>query len=298
MKKLILTAALAISTIGLFAQGSDQLISKKGEMYLPESGDWSISFSATPFLTYFGGLLSNNGAVAPVLGFTNGGQTVNQTIIGKYFVDNQTDYRGLLRIGINSQGIDNYVTANPTVPPATTQQYVKDHAAYAQHFIGLGAGYEKRKGKTRLQGYYGGEFMFFLSGASDTYTYGNSFDKNDQNLISTPWGGPLGITPAAGALTNSRPLSITQGSTFGINLQGFIGIEYFFMPKISVGGEYTWGITFASTTDGSVNTESANGTSSTTTTTNQGGGSLFSLDSGLNTVWGNSGGNLYINFHF
>ncbi len=290
MKKIILTAALAITTFGLFAQGSDQLISKKGEMYLPESGDWSISFSAAPFLNYFGAFLSNAGGVSPKAGFLNG----NQTIIGKYYVDNQTAYRGLLRIGINSMGQDNLVLTD-----GSTTAYSTDHAAWAQHFVGLGAGMEKRRGKGRLQGYYGADFMFFLSGSSNTYTYGNAFTSTYPNPTTTQWGGPNGITPSGLNISGTRTLSSATGSTFGLSLQGFIGFEYFFMPKISVGGEYTWGIMFSSTGQGSMSTEASNGTGgSTTTTTNTGGSSMFSLDSGLNTAWGASNGDLYINFHF
>ncbi len=303
MKKIILTAALAITTIGLFAQGSttttttapaaagSELLSKKGEVFLPEAGDWAISFSATPFLNYFGAFLSNNGAQSPALNFLNG----QQTIMGKYYVDNKTAYRALVRIGINSQGQDNIVSANNSTVASPT--YVTDHGQYSQHFVGLGAGYEMRRGKTRLQGYYGAEFMFFLSGASDTYTYGNAYDATHQNVSLTNWGGANGITPTNG-FGGSRTLAADGGSTFGINLQGFIGFEYFFMPKISVGGEYTWGITFASTGEGTLSVENANGTTSTTTTTNTGGSSNFSLDSGINSVWGGSNANLYITFHF
>ncbi|MGP8214800.1 MAG: hypothetical protein ACLQQ4_04480 [Bacteroidia bacterium] len=312
MKKLILTATLAICALGLFAQGSDQLISKKGEMYLPESGDWSISFSADPFLNYFGNFLSSAGNHAPVLAFPDGN---TNTIMGKYFVDNQTAYRGILRIGINSAGQDNYVNEDVTTaptPPALPST-VTDHASWAQHFVGLGAGYEKRRGKTRLQCYYGGEFMFFLAGSSYTYTYGNAYTSTFQSPNSTTWSAPSptanlanpSITPigSGGPGTNiegdvGRLLSVDYGSTFGLNLQGFIGFEYFFMPKISVGGEYTWGITFSSTGKGTENLEVANGSASTTVSASTGASSTFSLDSGLNSVWGNSGGDLYINFHF
>jgi len=296
MKKIILTAALAITSLGLFAQGSDQLVSKKGEMYLPESGDWAISFSASPFLQYAGNLFSGATAtnIAPAANFLNG----NQTIMGKYFVDNQTAYRALVRIGINSMGQDNIVSANGST--LTSPTYATDHAAWAQHFVGLGAGYEKRRGKTRIQGYYGAEFMFFLSGTSNTYTYGNSFSTTYPNPTSTNWGGNNGIV-ANGTLVNSngRVLTNDQGSTFGISLQGFIGVEYFFMPKVSIGAEYTWGINFSSTGQGSMSTEAlTSGSSSTTTTTNTGGSSMFSLDSGINSVWGGSNANLYITFHF
>jgi len=297
MKKMIVTAALAITSLSLFAQGSDQLVSKKGEQYLPEAGDWAISFSATPILQYVGNMFSGATAtnVAPAANFLN----ANQTIIGKYFVDNQTAYRGLLRIGINSMGQDNIVAQDGS----TTGGTVTDHASWAQHFVGLGAGIEKRRGKTRLQGYYGAEFMFFLAGTSNTYTYGNAYNSTYQAPTSTTWGNVAGgnqnnITATGSAPAASRILTNTQGGTFGISLQGFIGVEYFILPKISLGAEYTWGINFQSTAQGSMSVEAANGTSSTTTTTNTGGASMFSLDSGINTVWGGSNANLYLTFHF
>ena len=49
MKKSILAVAVLLGTSATFAQ---DLTSKKGETYLPESGDWSISIDATPLLGY------------------------------------------------------------------------------------------------------------------------------------------------------------------------------------------------------------------------------------------------------
>jgi hypothetical protein len=292
MKKIILTAALAISTLGLFAQGSDQLISKKGEMYLPEAGDWAISFNAVPFLNYIGNFLTSSAAgnTAPVANFLNG----NQTIMGKYFVDNQTAYRAIVRIGINHTGMDNLVTdetyTGTGVPPTVT-----DHWSYAQHFIGLGAGMEKRRGKTRLQGYYGAELMFFLTGSSNAYTYGNAYNSTYGmgGQSTTNWT----TSPPTVTTGLSRVTENDMGSTFGVNLLGFIGFEYFFMPKVSVGAEYTWGLTFSSTGQGTLTTESYT-TSDMSVTTHTGGSSSFSFDNGINSAFGTGGGSLYINFHF
>jgi hypothetical protein len=305
MKRNILTVALALTTLSVFAQGTTTttttsattvtttgapIVSKKGEVYLPEAGDWAISFSAAPFLNYLGNFMSGytgGSNVAPTAQFLNG----NNTIIGKYYVDAQTAYRGILRIGINSTGQDNLV--NDDASTATPNPMVTDHWATANHFIGLGVGMEKRKGKTRLQGYYGAEFMFFLSGSSNTYTYGNAFTSSDQTPTSTVW--PV---PANNTVPGSRTLAYDNGSTFGVSLQGLIGVEYFILPKISLGAEYTWGINFSSTGQGTVTQETGNGTTSTSTTTHTGGSSNFSLDSGINNPWGSPAGNLYINFHF
>jgi hypothetical protein len=33
-------------------------------------------------------------------------------------------------------------------------------------------------------------------------------------------------------------------SGYGFGLRGFIGAEYFFMPKMSIGGEFGWGLAY------------------------------------------------------
>lgn len=301
MKKIILTATMALCTVGLFAQGtgsssSSGMTSKKGEMYLPEAGDWAISFDAAPFLNYFGNFLSGYTGpnTSPTANFLNSSQ---QTIVGKYFVDEQTAYRGLLRIGINSTTMDHMTpqdfTGTPPAPFPTPQ--VTDEMKTSSHFVGLGAGMEKRKGKTRLQGYYGAELMFWLAGTDTKYTYGNAFDKT--NNPSPTW-----FDFGSGSQTNGLPRTTENkaGSTFGISLQGFIGFEYFFMPKISVGAEYTWGLNFSSTGAGTQSVEEINPTTGNSQVdsykTGKTGG--FSLDDGINTAWGASSGNLYIHFHF
>jgi hypothetical protein len=300
MKKIILTAVLAISTVSLFAQAttSGGLMSKKGEMYLPQAGDWSISFDAAPFLNYFGNMLSSAGNHAPTAQFLNG----NNTIMGKYFVDDQTAYRGIIRIGFDHYGVDNMIYQDNYAGTPPTPQ-VTDHASVATHFIGLGVGMEKRRGKNRLQGYYGAEFMFMLMGESQSFTYGNAVSTTDPSPTSTPWaiagtGTNVTITPGTAAATPARTTSNDAGSTFGLSLQGFIGFEYFFAPKISVGAEYTWGVGFSSTGQGSMTQEGWNGTADQSVTTKTGGNSFFGVDTGINSMWGDPTGNLYINFHF
>jgi hypothetical protein len=297
MKKIILTATMALCTVGLFAQSSGSassgLTSKKGETILPEAGDWSIGFDAAPFLTYFGNFLSNVGGTSPTANFLNG----NNTIMGKYFVDETTAYRGLVRIGITSTTNEHMTNADlngATVAPFPTPQ-VSDQMKTSSHFVGLGAGMEKRKGKTRLQGYYGAELFFWLSGTDTKYTYGNAY-----NLTTNPSPQWFNFSSNSTSVGLPRTTEMKAGSTFGVSLQGFIGFEYFFMAKISIGAEYTWGLNFQSTGQGTQTVEEVNPTSGASQSdsykTGKSGG--FSLDDGINTAWGASSGNLYIHFHF
>ena len=154
---------------------------------------------------------------------------------------------------------------------------------------------EKRRGHTRLQGYYGAEVMFYIAGSDTSSTYGNTY--NSSSDAAPTWYDWNSGTTVSGL---PRIVDNSAGSTFGINILGFVGFEYFFAPKISVGGEFTWGINFQSTGQGSVSIEELNPNTGADQTEiyKTGGSSVFSLDNGLNQVWGNSGGSLYIIFHF
>lgn len=287
--------AMSLTATSMFAQGGgsgSSITSKKGEMYLPQAGDWAISMDATPWLNYLGNFFhgGNTPNTAPTAAFLNS----NQTIVGKYFVDDNTAYRALLRIGFNSYSQSQEI-ANSDTSTAFPRAQVEDQRSISDHFIGLGVGMEKRKGSTRLQGYYGAEVMFFIAGSDTTYTYGNAYNAgSNPNPTSYNWN-TGGLSVGLPRITQNQP-----GSTFGVNLVGFIGFEYFFAPKISVGGEYTWGIGFHSTGQGTYSVEEINPITGKDQTDSykSGSNSTFSLDTGLNQAFGSGSGSLYINFHF
>ena len=274
------------------SSGSGTITDKKGEVYLPQAGDWAISMDATPWLNYFGNFFhgGNTPNAAPTAAFMNG----NQTLVGKYFVDDHTAYRGLVRIGFNSYSQSQELPSSDT-GTAFPRPQVEDKRSISSHFIGLGAGMEKRRGSTRLQGYYGAEIMFYIAGSDTTMTYGNAYNAvSNANPTWYDWNSNGVVTGLPRYTQNNA------GSTFGINLLGFIGFEYFFAPKISVGGEYTWGLGFHSTGQGTYSIEEINPVTGKDVTDSykSGSNSGFSLDTGLNQAFGSGTGSLYINFHF
>ncbi len=269
MKKSLLVIALAFGVSGASAQ---DLTSKKGEPFLPEAGDWALSIDAAPFLNYAGGFLSSAGASAPTNNFLNSG---SQSIIGKMFKDEKTAYRAGIRLGFGSTKTGTLV---PTVPATTPATFVTDEVKVSGRNIGLTAGMEWRRGKTRLQGFYGGEVGIALGGGKTTNSYGNAISATN----------PVG----------SRVTEVKSGSTFGFGLRGFIGAEYFIFPKIAIGGEFGWGLAFASTGEGETTSEGWNGTAVETTSTKTGKSSDFSFDTdNLNSVFG-SLATIRLNLHF
>ena len=240
MKKFILTAALAAVTF--FANAQDNMNSKNGTPILPEAGDWSIGFDAAPWLHYAGNLFSNAGNNSP-----NANYIYPQTIVGKYMSSSTMAYRGMLRIGYNHNSQDELVpdfnNPNNSVTNTTAANMMN---------INLGAGMQWYRGKGRLRGYYGVMALITFATNDSTKSYGNS-----------PAHGGTGWT------------EIKQGSTFGIGANAFVGAEYFFAPKMSIGAEYTWGLMLNTTGQGAITSVDASGASSTA---NTGGNSNFNLD--------------------
>jgi hypothetical protein len=314
MKKSILLVALTCGISGVFAQ---DLTSKKGEPILPEAGDWAISMSADPIFTYLGNAFNGSqfhpGPNTNFLG--------NQTIIGKKFIDEKNAYRVIVRLGFNAINDKNLVLDDAQTGQVFSfpdqQGQVEDKRSVKNTHIGLGVGKEMRRGKTRLQGYYGADAMIWLSAMSTKYTYGNIM--SDANVASTT-GGATTTTPTTTDFTKTdpdgtfkegqvatRPIKQKTGLTVGIGVRGFIGAEYFILPKISVGAEYGWGVGFQLSTKGKVTTEQQGGSPNAVAQveTQTAGSSRFGFDTDINqgTIFGfgsaaSGTATLRVSFHF
>lgn len=317
MKKTVLFIALAFGMSNAFAQ---DLTSKKGEPMLPEANDWAISLDADPIFQYIGNAFSGATATntAPTVGWLNG----NQTIIGKKFIDEKTAYRILVRVGYTSSStkamIADASVTTPAVYPAAPAM-VEDKMSATNTNIAIGAGKEWRRGKTRLQGYYGADAMLWISSNSTKYKYGNALSASSTNPVlassttTTSWTDQNGnanlSTDSYG--NGARTTKYKSGMGFGLGIRGFIGAEYFIFPKIAVGAEYGWGLGFQTQGKATTSTESvgtpAGGTSQVvgTTDTKTSGSSKFGIDTDLNqnNMFGFKGSNtgtasLRVTFHF
>jgi hypothetical protein len=304
MKKTILFIVLALGVATVNAQ---DITSKKGEKYLPESGDWSIGIDAAPVLTYLGNFFgkteSNN---SPTWNFPN----IPLAIQGKYMVDDKTAYRVGVRIGLSSssqtntvtdRSVDNSTIVFPAVPPTVDNKW-----AQTSTNIALTAGLEKRLGKTRLQGFYGAEAAITYMSSGDKFTYGNALNPTATipvviNTTDDAFAGANNITTDTYEHT-ARVTKTKSGGSFGIGVRGFVGAEYFILPKISISGEFGWGLGIDIDGKSSVTTESIGAVGATqvvgTQTINGSKGGSVSLDTNnANTIFGASG-DLRLSFYF
>jgi hypothetical protein len=329
MKKSIALVALAFGVTSAFAQ---DLTSKKGEPILPEADDWSVGVDATPFLDYAGNFFGKSAANTPPSWnfFTSG-----NTITVKKFKDAQNAMRASFRLGYVSNTNRAMVADRAAVLAAGNYQYPDPVAQKENKWknsntnITISVGMEKRKGKTRLQGYYGADVGINLSSTRDKFTYGNalvanSTSTNSPNVYVTNadafsgyssganivTAGSIGInTSGAGAGANqARILDKKGGMTFGFGVRAFIGAEYFILPKMSLGADFGWGLGISMTGASKTTYESMGNTSTSATpnTTDQiskteikgAKSSKLWIDTDNNTAMWGSAGKIKFNFYF
>ena len=177
--------------------------------------------------------------------------------------------------------------------------------------IGLAAGIEMRKGKTRLQGYYGGEAGLYLNMGREKFTYGNALVASTTGSAQVNVSAADDFTgasnvnasaPIQGITGSARATEIKNGTTISFGVRGFIGAEYFVLPKMSIGGEFGWGLGLSSTGKSKTTWESVGGPATAptvgTTTIEGSKNGGFGLDTdGNNSVWGPTG-SLRLNLYF
>ncbi|MDX9750633.1 MAG: hypothetical protein RBT71_06095, partial [Flavobacteriales bacterium] len=252
MKKIVLCAVALVAASAVSAQ-TGEITSNRGENWLSQDGDWGLTFDAAPLLNYAGNLFNNgnNSNVAALnnlwsssdffgigeMGNNPGGSNV---VIGaKKLIDANTAYRGKLRIGFGTLKHTDLVNQVPAPsgdndPPAQVDDVTKDSFMA----VNLGVGLEKRVGSTRVVGVYGAEFNVGFGNSKTVNEYGNALSADNP-------GGP-------------RTTEVKHGSVFGLGLNGFVGVEWFAAPKISLSGEYTWGLAMRSRGHNETTTENWN----------------------------------------
>jgi hypothetical protein len=272
-KKILFVAAILGASFSTIAQDENA-----DKVFTPEAGDWVIGFDAAPILNYVGNMFNGTQNNSFNSDFVNN----DNILFGKYYKDATTAYRGSLRILNYSVKQD---ILNDTSTVSYMPSYLTDVTKQSGSLIQFGAGLEKRKGEGRFQGYYGGELMITLGGATNS---------------STEYSTALTLDNIAnGSASNFRNISSNTAGGFGVSIRGFAGVEYFIFPKISLGAEFGWGFGLQTTGEAETVTEiydfvDAAATTATTfeVTTMTAKNSIMAIDTD------NMGGKVKLLFHF
>ncbi len=257
MKKIL--SIVALLAIGLV--NAQDFKSSRGEYMLPEKGDWAIGFNTDGIFEYLGNSFNGNtNNNAPTVGYYN---DFNGNFVGKYFTSDKSAYRVIFNLQLISASsktsntiLDPSLTVVtvPVTPPANsitnTDNNIENSSFNTNFSIGLGK--EWRRGKTRLQGFYGADILMIVTSGSSTL-----IQNTESNTTVT--------TPARTVKSiNNVETKNKNGVGFGLGAQAFIGAEYFLFPKIAIGAQYTYGARMIFTGASKITTVTTNSTNDST----------------------------------
>lgn len=262
MKKTLICLGLVV--VGLSASAQEPMKNKHGVIITPEVGEFSFGLDAVPFLKYAGSLFNDsNDSPSAEFGANN-----PVTFSGLYVKKENFAYRTKLRLGF---GVEKQDTLVPRAGSTNPNETVADETKLSTSNITIGGGIQKWRGKSRVKGIYGGELLLNIKTEKTAYSYGNALSSENQT---------------------TRTKSVKPGNSFGFQLRGFVGVEYFFSAKMSLSAEFGWGPSLVSRGQGETQTESWNGSGAETKITNTGKSSEFRFDND------NANGALNLNFYF
>ena len=238
MKNISLILLACLFAFNVQAQDNgDVLTGKKGQPILPEAGDIGLGVNLIPLFNWFGNSFnnnSNNTYAGANKFFTTFG---NSVVMGKYMLSESTALRVNFGLSFSHYEDNKHVFDDAANDPNVTvlDTRVSDNSRFT-----LGIGYEMRRGKGRIQGYYGADIAFIVNKFSgNTYQYGNALTSTNITPTAYNWGSNL----------NGLERTIQDGvsAQFGVGLRPFIGVEYFVAPKISLGCEFGYALMYMHT---------------------------------------------------
>lgn len=256
---LSICAGLLLAGTTAFAQTGDSMEvtphsfkSKNGHEVLPQKRDWALGISASGFLGYMGNLMNNSTFnSAPSINSANVpsafalGNIGGMAVSGKYMRSATLAYRARLQANAGRTTYRNKVLKSLPTPDPLNPIFVEDNENIDAHVVLLSLGFEKRRGGSRLQGFYGAEAILGISGNKRTYTYGNDFTIDFTAPVST-----TNFSSGISAASATRTKETFSGTTMLAGARGFGGVEYFFAPKISLGAEIGYTLGFSTNNKG------------------------------------------------
>jgi hypothetical protein len=291
--------------LGCAVTGSAQVLrSKEGYPVLPAKGDWSIGFDATRLIKL------------ATLDFVSQAHIIT----GKLMIDSATAYRAGVRIGINSwttrnravnRGAAQSNTNSAHPAPLTMNDNMWQRNAFTS---GVSFGIEKRRGGGRIQGIYGVEGGIFISNSTDKFSYASGLNASGSNPINVDSSDAM-TSPILGSANNintSPPIVgvngwarvVERNNGFGVSVgaRAFVGAEFFPLPKLSVGGEFGWGLSYTTTGRSTITYESigvgSGGPGVRRTTLEGSSTNVFSFDTDSGAGFGGPSASLRVNIYF
>lgn len=218
--------------------------SKNLDDILPKAGDLALGLDGSPIFQYFGNMFNNSADNDPKTYLLN----VSPIVYMRYYLSDKLAVRARIQWSgdktINTfQVPDQAALAKDPLSAAK----VEDRKVARMNSWRFGAGAQYFRGYGRLRGFVGGDLDYRVVRNVDRYYYGNKMTADNKAPLTSDFGG--GIDPAP-----QRTLVENKGWEHNIGLAAFVGVEYYFLPKMCIGVES--GATMSATLKGRAKTYS------------------------------------------
>ncbi len=209
------------------------------KQYLPEEGDFAVSFNVAPVLRYVGNLF--NGATDNPLNNLGGEPVASNiedwrndlnpdvSIMGKYMLTDQIGLRANIGLLFRNNYANSYVQDDKAVSlnPFDESELI-DSRREGRNGASIMLGAEYRIGRRRVQGVFGAGVVGGFQSLKTTYKYANQITEINQNPSS-------GFD--AKTASGYRILTDYSDVDYIVGLSVSAGVEWFIAPKVSLGAE-------------------------------------------------------------
>lgn len=220
--------------------------SKNLDDILPKAGDLALGLDGSPIFQYFGNMFNNSTNNDPKTYLSN----VSPIVYMRYYLSDKL----AVRARIQWRGEKTIRTVQVPDQAALAKDplsaaKVEDRMVARVNSWHFGAGAQYFRGYGRLRGFVGGDLDYTVGRDVDRFYYGNKMTADNKAPMTGDFSGMA--SPSAKA---QRSLVLNNGWEHNIGLAAFVGVEYYFLPKMCVGVES--GATMSATLKGRAKTYS------------------------------------------
>ncbi|MGC8802781.1 MAG: hypothetical protein ACP5PS_03280 [Bacteroidales bacterium] len=234
MKKILIILTVFILAIKVSAQ--EVTPTSSGSDRLPVAGDIAFGIDALPYLNYLGNIFNNTVGNTLALGSNN--------IYVRYFLADDIAIRAIISVVDNVTKNRTYVRDDAAVfvNPLSQDKVIDVQINHNQNY-GLTLGIMKTRGYEKVRGFYGAQLRYAFGRNQVRYEYGNEMTVANP-APSSIWGNVA-----------ERTLETDNGINQSIGGGVFLGVEYYFLPKVCIGGEASLMLTYSWGSQGNTKTE-------------------------------------------
>lgn len=197
--------------------------SKNLDDILPKSGDLALGLDASPILNYLGNMFNNSQNNDPKT-YLN---TTSPVVYMRYYLSSNLAIRARAQWS-GTKGVYTFEVDDQAAlaKDPLSRAKVEDRQVVRHNSWKFGAGAQYFRGYGRLRGFVGGDFDYKVGRSVTRYYYGNKMTKDNK-------------APLTFRRMHEKQRSLVQdgGWMHHIGAAGFVGVEYYFLPKMCLGIE-------------------------------------------------------------